>query len=219
MATERRLPPEPRRIGDTVYEALRDRILSGELEAESRLSVPAIAQEYAVSRSPVRDAIIRLVQDGLARETVNRGAVIAVPSPRELVSLYEAREALESAAARLAAEHASPGLRRKLLAILTEHEQVVEGGDFARHVVLDAAFHRELRMAADSPVIERMLDDIQDRVVLAMRATTLSGGMRRAVADHRRIFEAVTASDGDAAAAAARAHVNRLKELLDERHH
>jgi DNA-binding GntR family transcriptional regulator len=217
MGPRGRATPEPRRVGDTVYQALRESILSGRISPGARLSVPAIAQEYAVSRSPVRDAVIRLVQEGLARDTVNRGAVVAALEPGELVSLYEVREALEWAAARLAAQHTTPGLRRRLLAILTEHEQVVQEGDFARHVALDAAFHRELRLAADSPVLLRMLDDIQDRVVLAMRSTSLSGGMRRAIEEHRTIFEAVSTGRGEAAAEAARAHINRLKELLRER--
>jgi len=64
-----------------------------------------------------------------------------------------------------------------------------------------------------------MLDGIQDKVVLAMRSTSLTGGMTRAVADHRAIFEAVTSLDQDAAAEAARAHIRRLKELLREREH
>jgi len=212
-----RATPEPRRMGDMVYESLREAIVSGLVAPGARLSVPAIAAQYAVSRSPVRDAVIRLVQEGLARDTVNRGAVVAALDPGELVSLYEVREALEWAAARLAAQHTTPGLRRRLLAILTEHEQVLREGDFARHVALDAAFHRELRLAADSPVLLRMLDDIQDRVVLAMRSTSLSGGMRRAVEEHRKIFEAVSAGQGEAAAEAARAHISRLTQLLRQR--
>jgi DNA-binding GntR family transcriptional regulator len=217
MASRGRATPEPRRVGDTVYEALRESIVSGRILPGARLSVPAIAEQYAVSRSPVRDAVIRLVQEGLARDTVNRGAVVAAPEPHELISLYEVREALEWAAARLAAQHTTPGLRRRLLAILAEHEQVAQEGDFTRHIALDAAFHRELRLAADSPVLLRMLDDIQDRVVLAMHTTSLSGGMRRAIEDHRAIFEAVSAGRGEAAAEAARAHITRLKELLRER--
>ncbi len=211
--------PQPRRIGDELYVAIRERIMAGQLEPGARLSVPALAQEYEVSRSPVRDAVIRLVQEGLARDTVNRGAVIATPDLRELVSLYEAREALEWAAARLAAEHYTPALRQRLLAILAEHEQVAKDGDFPRHVSLDAAFHRELRQAAESPVLERMLDGIQDQIGLAMRSTSVTGGMRRAVADHRAIFEAVTSRDPEAAAEAARVHIHRLKELLREREH
>ncbi|MGC5331863.1 GntR family transcriptional regulator [Micromonospora sp. DT62] len=202
------------RVGELLYRTLRDRIISGELRPGTRLSVPALAEEFRVSRSPVRDAVIRLVQDELARETLNRGAVVARIEGEELVSLYEAREALEWAVARLAAQRYSPALRRRLLALLTEHRQVAADGDFARHIELDAAFHREIRQAAQSPVLTRMLDGVQSRVLIAMRSTSLTGGMAQAVADHQAIFEALCSGDPDAAGEAARAHIRRLKELL-----
>lgn len=207
-------PRTGERVGEMLYRTLRDRIISGELRPGTRLSVPGLAEEFQVSRSPVRDAVIRLVQDELARETMNRGAVVARIEGEELVSLYEAREALEWAVARLAAERYSPALRRRLLALLTEHRQVAEAGDFTRHIELDAAFHREIRQAAQSPVLTRMLDGVQSRVMIAMRSTSLTGGMTQAVADHQVIFEALCSGDPDAAGEAARSHIRRLKELL-----
>ena len=132
----------------------------------------------------------------------------------ELVGVYEAREGLEWVAARLAAAHQARGLRRRLLDILTQHEQVAAAGDFTRHVVLDAEFHRAIRQAAESRLIESMLDDIQDRVVIAMRSTSVRGGMHQAVADHRRIFEAVAAGDVAGAGRAASDHIARLTALL-----
>jgi DNA-binding GntR family transcriptional regulator len=201
-------------VSDRIYRDLRDRIVAGEISPGTRLSVPALAQEYRVSRSPVREAVLRLVQSGIARQSLNAGAVVAPIDLGELVGVYEAREGLEWAAARLAAARRERGLRRRLLEILTEHEQVAAAGDFARHVALDAAFHRAVRRAADSPLLETMLDDIEDRVVIAMRSTSVSGGMQQAVADHRRIFEAVSAGDIEAAGAAASEHIARLTTLL-----
>lgn len=208
------LQPDPQRVGEVIYENLRDRIISGELRPGARLSVPALAEEFHVSRSPVRDAVIRLVQENLVTETMNRGAEVARISRAELVSLYEAREVLEGAVARLATEKYKASLRRSLLALLTEHRTVAEQGDFARHLELDAAFHREIRQAAQSPVLARMLDGVQGRVLVAMRSTSLTGGMVQAVHDHQTIFEAIGSGDAEAAEQAARAHIHRLKELL-----
>ncbi|MER7166047.1 GntR family transcriptional regulator [Micromonospora sp. NPDC000207] len=202
------------RAGETIYQAVRDRIISGELRPGARLSIPALAEEFSVSRSPVRDAVIRLVQEGLASENMNRGAVVARISGAELVSLYEAREALEWAAARLAAQRYTPALRRTLLGLLTAHRAAAEAGDLAQHLELDAAFHREIRLAAQSPVLAQMLDGVQGRVRLAMRSTSVQGGMLLAVDEHQAIFEAICAGDPDAAAEAALAHIRRLKEKL-----
>ncbi|KXK62804.1 hypothetical protein AWW66_06355 [Micromonospora rosaria] len=211
-------PPaeESVRAGEVIYRAIRDRIVSGELRPGVRLSVPALAEEFSVSRSPVRDAVIRLVQDGLATETMNRGAVVARIGGAELVSLYEAREALEWATARLAAQRYTPALRRTLLGLLTEHRTVAEAGDFARHLELDAAFHQEIRQAAQSPVLAQMLDGVQGRVRLAMRSTSVRGGMMLAVDEHQAIFEAICAGDPEGAAEAALAHIRRLKEVLHD---
>ncbi|WP_165367809.1 GntR family transcriptional regulator [Phytoactinopolyspora endophytica] len=202
------------RVGERVYRTLRYRIVTGELEPEARLSVPAIARELGVSRSPVRDAVLQLVREGLAKETLNRGAIVSSISRTELVSLYEAREALEGMAARLATPNFTHDMRRRLLANLAEHDEAVARGDFDRHIDVDAAFHREIRMAAKSPVIARMLDEIQGQIMIAMRSTSISGGMDRALHDHRQIFEAVAAGDPDASEAAARQHIARLTQLL-----
>lgn len=206
--------PEDGPVSDAIYRHLRDRIVAGEVSPGSRLSVPALAQEYRVSRSPVREAVLRLVGTGIARQSRNAGAVVAPVDLAELVGVYEAREGLEWAAARLAAAHQVRGLRRRLLDLLTEHEQVAAAGDLTRHVALDAEFHRAIRHAAQSPLIESMLDDIQDRVMIAMRSTSVSGGMQQAVVDHRRIFEAVVAGDVEEAGLAASSHIARLTALL-----
>lgn len=208
------LRPDPQRVGEVIYKNLRDRIISGELRPGARLSVPALAEEFHVSRSPVRDAVIRLVHEYLVTETMNRGAEVARISRAELVSLYEAREVLEGAVARLATEKYKASLRRSLLALLAEHRMVAEQGDFARHLELDAAFHREIRQAAQSPVLARMLDGVQGRVLVAMRSTSLTGGIAQAVHDHQTIFEAIGSGDAEAAEEAARSHIRRLKELL-----
>jgi DNA-binding GntR family transcriptional regulator len=202
------------RVGERVHRLLRDRILTGALPPGSRLSVPAIARELGVSRSPLRDAVLQLVREGLAEETFNRGAVVRLMSREHLISLYDAREALEGMAARLATAGFTPAGRRRLRDLLAEHDEVAAARDFTRHIEVDAAFHREIRRTAGSPVLARMLEEIQGQVMLAMRSTSVSGGMAQAVADHRRIFEALASGDPDASEAAARDHIARLRELL-----
>jgi len=205
------------RMGERVHRVLRDRILDGHLPAGARLSVPALARELGVSRTPVRDAVMQLVREGLGEEVLNRGAVVRRPTRAELVSLYQAREALEGLTARLATAHFDPALRRRLKDLLDEHERAVAADDFSRHIEVDSAFHREIRLAARSPVVATMLSQIQGQVVVAMRSTSASGGMAQALEDHRRIFRALAAGDPDQSERVARAHIGRLTELLRSR--
>ncbi len=205
----------PVRVGTSVHELLREKILTGELAPGARLAVPSLARQLGVSRSPIRDAVLQLVREGLAVEEFNRGAIVRLPTRAELVSLYHAREALEGMAARLAAERMPDEALAELRDVLREHEAIAPG-DFARHIDLDARFHRVVRDASQSPVLAAMLEEIQGQVTVAMRSTNLSGGVSRATADHRAILEALLRRDPQASEAAARAHIARLTRLLSE---
>lgn len=205
----------PVRVGTSVHEFLRARILTGELPPGSRLAAPALAKELGVSRSPVRDAVLQLVREGLAIEEFNRGAVVYLPQRQALVSLYHAREALEGMAARLAAVAINDDGLDDLSAVLDEHESI-DVDDFHRHIDLDSRFHRMIRDSTASPVLVKMLEEIQGQVIVAMRATNLSGGAHRATADHRAIVNALRRRDPDAAEEAARHHIARLRTILEE---
>jgi DNA-binding GntR family transcriptional regulator len=204
------------RVADRVHQELRERIIAGDLPAGARLSVPALATQLGVSRSPVREAVVRLVHERLAREEPRRGAVVADVSLRSLISIYEVREVLEGLAARLAVENAGRRLIRTLEEVLTEHERAVERVDLTAASEADMAFHRLVREAADNPEVVRMLDEVQTQVRLAMRTTQVTRGPKLAVADHRAIFTAMEAGDPAAAEQAARAHIARLKATLAE---
>src|SRR3954467_13176291 len=91
------------RIVDTVQVALRQAIFQGTLRAGEQLSVPELARRLNVSRSPVREAVLGLVAQGLAGEQPRRGVVVATIAADDLVAIHEVREFLEAGAARLCA--------------------------------------------------------------------------------------------------------------------
>ena len=202
---------ESGRVADTVYAGLRDAIFTGDLRPGGRLSVPALADRLGVSRSPVREAVQRLIAERLAVEEPRRGAVVARIDTAELVRLYEVREVLEGLATRLAVEHSGRRLVDRLATVLDEHTRAVADADIAAHMDADQRFHRLLRLGSDNAEVVRMLDSIQARVQLAMRTTSVTAGPRLALADHRAIYEAVRAGDPTAAEERARAHVARLR--------
>src|SRR5215470_13002902 len=91
------------RIVDSVQDTLRDAIFGGALRAGEALRVPELARRLNVSRSPVREAVLGLVAQGLAVEQPRRGVVVATIAEQDLVAIHEVREFLEAGAARLAA--------------------------------------------------------------------------------------------------------------------
>lgn len=203
--------PQQRRVADSVHNTLRDAIFAGRLPPGSRLSVPLLAQQLNVSRSPVREAVQRLVQDGLATEEPHRGAGVAVLDPAALVPLYEIREVLEGLAARLAALQATEEERAEMRAAYDEHAAALRRGDAEHHVPLDLAFHARLRAASHNDELEQYLERVQGRIAIAILGGNPLVWSRQAIVEHHAILEAVLAGDPDAAEAAARAHVRRIR--------
>lgn len=203
--------PRQQRVADSVHDTLRRAIIQGELPPGSRLSVPLLAQQLDVSRSPVREAVQRLVQDGLATEEPHRGALVAVLDPTELVPLYEIREVLEGLAARLAAQHASEAELEQLAEAHRQHADALDRGEDSHHAGLDMAFHAQLRGAAHHPELVAYLERVQGRIAIAILGGNPLAWSRHAIVEHQAILDAVLARDPVAAEAAARAHVQRVR--------
>lgn len=204
-------------MADWAFDQLRSAVFDGELKSGDRLSVPALAEQLHVSRSPVREAVQRLVREGLAVEMPHRGAVVADYGAEDMVEIYEIREVLEGLVARLAAERADATLIDELDEVHTRHREVVKSGDQSGHIAHDMRFHQLLREAAGSPWLTDLLDQIRGKIQLAMLSTSLGGGREQAVREHERILEAVRAHDGVEAEQAARAHIERLRLALADR--
>jgi DNA-binding GntR family transcriptional regulator len=206
--------PEPTLLAESAYERLRDAIFSGAIPPGARLSVPTLAARLGVSRSPVREAIARLCQERLARDEPRRGAVVAMIGPGELAALYEVRAALEGVATRLAVEHGDADFIAQLKATLAEHQQAVDTNSWEGHQRADAQFHSRIRHAAGNDELLRVLDSIQARVRLGMLTTSVVSGPAQALEDHRSIYDAIERRDADAAERRAKAHIERLRDVL-----
>lgn len=204
------LPHQPR-VADSVHRTLHDAIIAGQFPPGSRLSVPHLAQQLDVSRSPVREAVQRLVQEGLATEEPHRGAVVAMLDPTELVPLYEVREALEGLAARLAATQGEPTQLEALRHAYEEHASALERGEAAQHVPLDMAFHAVLRTASHNDELCSYLERVQGKIAIAMLGGNPLLWSRQAIVEHEAILRAVLARDPEEAERAARAHIARVR--------
>lgn len=202
------------RIADAVYERIRDAIFAGALPPGARLSVPALADRLGVSRSPVREAVVRLIHERLAVEEPRRGAVVVRIELADLIHIYEVREALEVLAVGLAARRDDPQLASRLADVLHDHERAVAADDIAAHTELDMRFHSLIRHSCGNPEVVRLLDDIQAQIRLAMLTTTVTAGPRKALADHEAIYRAIRDRAPDQAEHCARAHISRLREAL-----
>jgi DNA-binding GntR family transcriptional regulator len=192
-----------RRFADDFVPLLRNRILSGELEEGERLNEVKLAEQYGISRSPIREGLQALAAEGLVRLVPGRGAFVTAMTPEEVRELGQLREAIESHAARLVAESADP----QAIETLARSVDLLEN--------LDAAtdFHTVLLQVAGNSRLEQTGLSIAARLRLARsRSATRPGRLDEAAEEHRAIIDAIRTGDPDIAGAAMRAHIARATE-------
>lgn len=205
--TGKALPDGP----DSPYLKIRDAIIRGELEPDSPLVEQNLAEWCGVSRTPIREALRRLEQDGLVERSA-RGLVVTSRTPEQILDTYEVRIVLEESVARFAAERHTQIDRIRLENLLRDASGATEpGGELARQ---NHAFHRAMWAASHNEA----LIDVLSRLYLHLTrfpATTLSYERRweETQVDHRALLDAVIARDADLAAQLARKHFERARDI------
>ena len=195
-----------------VYAALLEAIDRGAFPPGARLVELDLAERFAVSRTPVREALNRLESQGVVARDGKRGLTVAVLDYDQLGELYACREELEGFAARLAARHAAPTEIAVLAARIEADRAAVEDAEALAHS--NRLFHRQLHLAGHNRYLNQMLTAMRRSLVL-LSGTTLQIEARRqaSVAEHAQIVAAIQARDEDQAEAAARAHIQNAYRL------
>jgi len=201
-----------------VYSELKKALHTGRFEPGERVREAAIASWLQVSRTPVREALRRLVSDNLLVPT-EHGLTVPQPSRNQICELYAMREVLEGAAAALAAQHAPVAEVGFLNEIL--QEQAAARNNAARLLAINKELHACIYRAANNRYLVRMLQSLQDEIE-QLRGTTFSwpGRPKQALKEHRAIVHAIEHKNPRAAEKAARLHVSealRLRLLIMRR--
>ena len=203
-------------LADRAHSQLSTAILRNDLPPGTALSVPELARHLGISRSPVREAVQRLIWDGLADYRGRRGTVVVNIDLNDFLRLLEVREVLEALAARLAAERGSAEERDGLRAIQREFESLGAPGvdPWAFHEI-DMRFHATIRAMSRNKDLDAALARSQSRAHLSLN--TLWQGERniRAVQrEHAAICDAVADGDRHQADQAARSHIDSLRRRV-----
>lgn len=209
--------PTRRSATDQVFAQLREEIVSGRLEPGSRHSVYRLSDELGVSRTPVREAVLRLADLGLVVIEKNRGVRVRGVQVEDVRDVFELRLLLEVPVAAEAARSDDPALAAGLRETLAAMHEAADAGDTASFARLDRSLHAALGDAVGnarlSQEVDRLRDSIQVRGVATFGRTR---SMRDVADEHEPIVAAVEAGDPAAAASAMRDHLVRTAALLIE---
>jgi DNA-binding GntR family transcriptional regulator len=198
---------------ERVYRGLRDQILTGVLVPLTRLVELQVAQQFAVSRTPVREALKRLIAEGLVVDDPLRGMVVRDVDPAEVEDIYIIREVLDGLAARLAATRATDSdlTRLHLLMELMEESAVAQRWEAV--VQINVKFHEVLYSAAGNERLALIGRSLQDSVRrYSPRALSDPERVAAVLREHAEIVRAVEGHDQRDAEASARRHLASARQ-------
>lgn len=207
-------------LADRAYQDLRRRILDSQLPPGSALSVPALARSLNISRSPVREAVQRLIHDGLATHAPHRGAEVARLEISELIDIYVVKEPLVGLAGRLAATRLTQRDVEDLRRMMAEQEAALEADTHqSQYMAMDVAFHGLINRVAGNSTLLDTLTQFDSRTSLAFpSAWSEQEYARMSVHEHRAIADALIAGDADQAERASASHVGNVRNRLARWH-
>ena len=209
----------PRRImRDEIIETLRAAVISGQLTPNQVYSAPILAEQFGVSPTPVREAMIQLANDGLFESVRNKGFRVREPSEEELDELAELRMLLEVPTVRRLAEvGVAPEALAELRVVAERIESAAAENDLIGHLTADLEFHcRLLGLAGNKHLVQ---------TVRSLKARSRIGGLRQLAAEgqlvptaheHAEILDLIAARDADGAERLMRNHIGHVRGIWAE---
>ena len=195
----------PRALYEEVAELLRQRIFSRELTPGAWIDELKLAEEYGISRTPLREALKVLATEGLVTMKVRRGAYVTEVSERDLADVYHLLSLLESDAAGVVATRATDAQLKELEALHAELESAVD--DRERFFAINERFHMRLLEIADNRWRDQMVADLRKVMKLNRHNSLLkSGRVAESLREHAGVMQALLARDAERAVRNMQAH-------------
>ena len=207
---------QERGIVPQVYEQLRIAILRGKLEAGSRLIESQIAENIGVSRTPVREAISRLVAQGFVKE-IEGGVRIVADMEIEIREVFAIRQLLEGFAARLAAENASEEELDEIERVCEASMRAVDSTSVEERAALNSIFHGAIAKASQSERLIKIINNFYEYAITdEMMPFYSAKNTRQHVEQHRDIARALRMRDAAKAEAFMKDHLEQILQTIEK---
>lgn len=198
-------------VGPQLSRVLRDCIVRNQLEPGTRLSEAEIGAMFGISRQPVREAFIKLSEEGLLEVRPQRGTFVRKISLEAVMDARFVREAVEADVARACATDPPEGLVQELRKMIAAQEQLA-GDDPGAFVPLDDEFHHCLARAAGRPNAWAVIEGMKSQMDRVRQMASTKFPLAHLIAQHTAVVDAIEARDPQAAEAAMRGHLKMILE-------
>ncbi len=204
-------------LSGKVFEALENEILKGELERGETLSENKISARLGVSRTPVREALQRLEQEGLVKTEPGKGAVVLGISQGDLLDIYEIRIRIEGLAARYAARNITDEQIKEMRDLVELQEFFAAKNNSQNLRDLDSKFHSMIYKFCTSRILTDTLTSLHHRIERFRRLSVETGGRGSlSVEEHKEIAKALASHDEDKAEKLLIEHIKNARDKLSE---
>lgn len=201
----------PENLTQQAYRSIRDEITSGRIDGQQHFTEAYFAERYGISKSPIREALNRLESEGLITIIPRRGAFVRKFSIHDVEEIYELREVLEALAVRNAV--LDPKTLTRLREIAHAAQSYFEKNDKSNYIRKDAAFHTMLARASTNARLRRMVEGMQNQILILRRQTFELTG-QSSIKQHLRIVDALEQGDRETAAELMVEHIQAVRQRL-----
>jgi len=199
-------------LEESVYETVRDGIISGELRPGDPLVEAQLSADMGISKTPVREALIRLARDGLVVQELHRRSRVATPTPEDVRAACELRRWVEGEIAASAALNASPELLDTLDASIEDSRRALKRRDQRAWAAAIEVFTDRLIEYSGNRYAAELLERMRNILSLIANISQVAPGRReRSIDEHQAILDAIRTGDADAARRATFAHLDSIE--------
>jgi DNA-binding GntR family transcriptional regulator len=202
-------------LRDVVFNTLREAILRGDLVPGERLMELQLASKLGVSRTPIREAIRMLEQEGLAITIPRKGAIVAGMTEKEMQDVLEIREALEELSVQVACDKISDEEIARLRKNMKNFQRALETGDLKKMAQADVEFHDVIYQATDNQKLINMLNNLREQMY-RYRVEYLKNpdNHQQLLDEHEAIYQGILERDKDAVTAMMRRHISNQVDVV-----
>jgi DNA-binding GntR family transcriptional regulator len=205
----------PPNLKEAVYQRLKESIVRGEISAGSKIVETRISQKLGVSRTPLREAINRLEQDGFVKIIPRRGTFVHKQSVAEILESLEIREVLEGLAARLAARHATPDIIQKMKACFDDFSPKTVEKSIQSYALRNVRFHHLVIQASQNRRLIALIRNLYDQMdMVRLHTIILPGRAKKSLSEHWAILRLIEKRKGDLAEKLLRTHIRDLRKAV-----
>lgn len=202
-------------LRDVVFHTLREAILKGDLRPGERLMELQLASKLGVSRTPIREAIRMLEQEGLAVTIPRKGAEVAKMTEKDMEDVLQIREALDELAVQVACDKMTAQQLKELTLAMKNFENAIQAGKLKKIIEYDVEFHDIIYRATDNPKLVTLLNNIREQIY-RYRVEYLKGkeNYPMLVREHEEIVTALKLKNKERVADAMRSHIRNQAEAV-----